>query len=122
MSTFLSTYINLGRKTKAISAGFGQRALGLLLLVFPAGCATRVEYFTDDAYPPRLSATEVEWPENETPRPHIASWLASLSAVPTSAQTRCAGTSWRGPTRWSGWITRTCENSTTLRSARLHVR
>jgi hypothetical protein len=49
----------------------GLRALALMLLVVLAGCATRIEYFTENAYPPRLPATQVEWLDEGPSRPHI---------------------------------------------------
>ena len=70
MITLLRENGILGRDTKAASAGFRHGAL-VLLFVLLAGCATRVEYFTENTYPPRASAAPVDWLDSDAVRPHI---------------------------------------------------
>ena len=46
--------------------------LALAVSAFLTGCVgTRIEYFTDTTYPPRRTATPVEWLTAEPARPHL---------------------------------------------------
>jgi hypothetical protein len=42
-----------------------------MLVILLAGCATRVEYFTNEAYTPRVSPAQMQWLEEEPSRSHI---------------------------------------------------
>ena len=62
---------NRTRTTRHSHSTIGRCILLLTISALLAGCASRVEYFTDTVYPPRDTAGQVEWLVDEPTRPHI---------------------------------------------------
>jgi len=59
-------------KRRGENPGWGR--LSMIALVLPlvaAGCATRIEHFTDDTYTPRAASTQMEWLDQEPSRPYL---------------------------------------------------
>ena len=71
MSIIHSTPSNRTRSTTRSRTTVGQHALLLTMSALLIGCATRVEHFTDTTYPPRETASQVEWLVDEPTKPHI---------------------------------------------------
>lgn len=62
----------------------------LVFVILLTGCSTRVEYFTDAAYPPRGQASQVDWLDEEATRPHVE--LARITLTSAKSERRDTAT------------------------------